>query len=94
MKAHPSSLRHLLLLLLLSFTLIGVQLVQDSPLHVHAQHTVDCALCHFQLSDDTEYTPQFQLCAAPDCPRLIAASVAAIIDFTPLPYQSRAPPQV
>lgn len=36
----------------MAFALAGVQLLQHSPLHDHAQHAVNCALCHLQLSDD------------------------------------------
>jgi hypothetical protein len=86
--------RRLLLLLLLSFTLLGVQLVQNSPLHHHTQHTVDCALCHFQLSDDSEHGPQLHVFIAPQLPRARPAVVVAALDLAPAPYQSRAPPQV
>ncbi|MDR0781810.1 MAG: hypothetical protein LBF16_14155 [Pseudomonadales bacterium] len=85
--------RRLLLLLLLSVTLLGVQLVQDSPLHQHTQHTVDCALCHFQLSDDSEHSPQWHVFVAPQCPQLGLVAVVAAFDPTPTPYQSRAPPR-
>jgi hypothetical protein len=86
--------RRLLLLLLLSVMLLGVQLVQESPLHHHTQHTVDCALCHFQLSDDSEHSPQLHLFVAPQRPHLGPVAVATPFDLTPAPYQSRAPPRV
>ena len=39
--------------------LLGVQLLQYSPLHNHGREVVDCALCHLQpLGDDSEHEPQ------------------------------------
>jgi hypothetical protein len=89
-----SHYRRLLLLLLLSFTLLGVQLVQDSPLHHHTQGSVDCALCHFQLSDDSEHSPQLHAFVAPQRSHQAPPTVTAVFDLAPAPYQSRAPPQV
>lgn len=40
-----------LLVWFLAFTLLGVQAVQNSPIHDHVQHQVDCALCHFDSHD-------------------------------------------
>lgn len=85
-------MRQVLLIALMAFTLVGVQLVQSSPLHSHAQHSVDCALCHLQLSDDTlarhQLTPTFVPNSAPG-----TALPAAVYAFSsPSPYQGRAPP--
>jgi len=95
MKNVPlSKCRRLLLLVLLSFTLLGVQLVQNSPLHNHLQHTVDCALCHFQLSDDTEHSPQVQLAFEEGHHYEVPAATRAAFDHDPSPYQGRAPPRI
>jgi len=82
----------LLLISLMAFTLIGVQALQASPLHQHAQHSVDCALCHLQLSDDAEI--QYQNVIT----RLIQTTFKTrppgtfYTFLSPSPYQGRAPP--
>ena len=85
-------MRHLLLIALMAFTLVGVQVAQSSPLHNHAQHSVDCALCHLQLSDDVlvrlQYTPTFVPNSAPNV--LVPAPFYSF--SSPSPYQGRAPP--
>lgn len=87
-------MRHLLLIALMAFTLLGVQLAQSSPLHQHTQHTVDCALCHLQLSDDVlpgnEFAPAFVPSAAP----AVAAPPRFYSFASPSPYQGRAPPRL
>jgi hypothetical protein len=89
---YRQQLRQLLLLSLMVFTLTGVQLVQASALHNHTQHTVDCALCHLQFSDDALVQHQinlaFQGVAAPVAPLIPELYVSA----NPSPYQGRAPP--
>ena len=85
--------RRLLLLLVLSFTLLGVQLVQDSALHNH-QHAVDCALCHVHLSDDSEHSPSLTLAVSARPPFQPAAVILAVSVERSSPYQSRAPPAV
>ena len=40
-----------LLVWFLAFTLLGIQVVQSSPIHDHIQHQVDCVLCHFDTHD-------------------------------------------
>jgi hypothetical protein len=84
----------LLLVILMSTALLGVQLVQGSSLHSHEQHTVDCALCHFQLSDDTEFNhpvalPEQVTTFAATHPETTRITTRAI-----LPYHSRAPPSL
>ncbi|MES2626192.1 MAG: hypothetical protein V4628_12990 [Pseudomonadota bacterium] len=82
----------LLLISLMAFTLLGVQVIQASPLHQHAQHSVDCALCHLQLSDDAEIQYQNVIVRL----ALTAFNVLAPSTFytflSPSPYQGRAPP--
>jgi hypothetical protein len=78
---------------LLTFTLIGAQVVQESPLHNHAQETVDCALCHLQHPGDG--TDVARVLAHVE--RVVqaahnAASPTVIPFVNPSPYQGRAPP--
>jgi hypothetical protein len=84
--------RQFLLIALMALTLVGVQLAQSSPLHNHAQHSVDCALCHLQLSDDVlvrhQFTPLFVPNSAPN--RVTPAQFYSL--SFPSPYQGRAPP--
>lgn len=85
-------LRHALLIALMAFTLLGVQLVQASPLHDHAKHSVDCALCHLQFSDDALVQPTLSVAfIAHSMP--YAQYLREFYSFaSPSPYQGRAPP--
>ena len=86
------NIRQALLIALMALSLVGVQVAQSSPLHQHTQHTVDCALCHLQLSDDVLVHYQF----APTFVPSLAPEAAALTQFyslsSPSPYQGRAPP--
>jgi hypothetical protein len=87
-------IQSLLLVLLMSTALLGVQLIQGSSLHVHEQHSVDCALCHFQLSDDSEIVHTVTVPAqfstlAPSWPQIFRVTTRTI-----RPYLSRAPPSL
>jgi hypothetical protein len=87
-------MRHILLIALMALTLIGVQLAQSSPLHQHTQHTVDCALCHLQLSDDVLVHYQFAPAFIPNlAPAAVAPTPCYSLAF-PSPYQGRAPPRL
>jgi len=85
-------LARLLLISLMAFSLIGVQALQASPLHQHAQHSVDCALCHLQLSDDAEvqYQSVITRLATVILKTISAGTFYSFIN--PSPYQGRAPP--
>jgi hypothetical protein len=80
------------LIALMLFVLAGVQVLQASPLHDHAQHSVDCGLCHVPLADD----PAAQSSSVPDLRRASAPLPARLAHFcgdtSPSPYQGRAPP--
>jgi hypothetical protein len=84
--------RQWLLVALMAITLVGVQVVQASPLHDHTQHSVDCALCHLQLNSDgvAELTLTFDYLA----PAVrYAQLLREFYSFSnPSPYQGRAPP--
>ena len=83
----------LLLISLMAFTLIGVQLVQASPLHQHTQHSVDCALCHLQFSDDAEIQYQNVITRLAAITLKIVPASTFYSFISPSPYQGRAPPQ-
>ena len=89
-------MRQILLIALMAFTLVGVQLAQASPLHSHAQHslehTVDCALCHLQLSDDVLVRHQFSPTFVPNSAPNLATAAPFYSVSSPSPYQGRAPP--
>jgi hypothetical protein len=87
-------LRHYLLIALMAFTLVGVQLMQASPVHDHVQHSVDCALCHLHFGDDTlvrhTLTVPFRAATAP-----VAIALSPFYaSSSPSPYQGRAPPRL
>jgi hypothetical protein len=87
-------IRQLLLISLMAFALVGVQLVQASPLHDHTGHTVDCALCHLQFTDVAleQYQPSFAWFAS--TVRFHQQTAAFLSSRNPSPYQGRAPPAV
>ena len=81
------------LIALMATILLGVQLLQYSPLHDHAREVADCALCHLQpLGDDTEIDHSLPT-------PILTAFAVVIFELieTPraaahTPYQGRAPP--
>ena len=86
------NIRHLLLVSLLGLGLLGVEIAQGFDLHAHDHQTVDCALCHFQLSDDSVVANEVRLpyrvyTFAPEYAGQFKATSSIIH-----PYQSRAPP--
>jgi hypothetical protein len=85
-------LRPLLLIGLMAGLLLGVQLLQASPLHQHTQHAVECTLCHLQAGDTAllQQAPALPFVAgtAPSGTLLVAFAIST----TTSPYQSRAPP--
>ena len=85
--------RNLWLVSLLALTVFGGQVLQASPLHNHAQETVDCALCHLQtLGDDSEYAHGLvQLVPATRATTAVLPPATPAAPFTS-PYQGRAPP--
>ncbi|MDT8398446.1 MAG: hypothetical protein RQ899_07520 [Pseudomonadales bacterium] len=80
------------LILLLTLTVSGMQLIKDSPLHDHTHHVVDCAICHLSANDDATVSndallPQSNLVAVFHAySGLTARSIHTAV------YQSRAPP--
>ena len=84
--------RHALLIAFVAFTLLGAQLVQNSPLHDHTQHSVDCALCHLQLGDEARVQPALSVAfIAHSVP--YAQYLREFYSFaSPSPYNGRAPP--
>ena len=87
-------LRQILLIALMAFTLAGVQLAQASPLHNHAQHSVDCALCHLQLSDDVLVYQHIPLPVIEAGAAVSINSPEFYTSSSPSPYQGRAPPRL
>jgi len=85
-------LQQIFTICLLTLSLLGVQVIQASPLHDHGDHVVGCALCHF---DNTETA--LPTTAQPQ-PRFDNKAIYAVADshfIVFLPYQSfqsRAPP--
>lgn len=80
------------LIALMLFVLAGVQVLQASPLHDHAQHSVDCGLCHVPLAD----SPPSSQGLVPEFDAALAALPQLAADYhdtlNPSPYQGRAPP--
>jgi hypothetical protein len=81
-----------LLVWFLAFTLLGVQAVQNSPIHDHIEHQIDCVLCHFDSHDQGIVT---QTSTKPFEAKLIYFSVFAEQGYfsSHYPsYQGRSPP--
>lgn len=80
------------LIALMLFVLAGMQVIQASPLHDHAQHSVDCGLCHVPVADAPAtphgIVPEFDTRPAA-LPTLAAVFLSS---HNPSPYQGRAPP--
>jgi hypothetical protein len=89
-----AQMRQILLIALMALMLVGVQLVQSSPLHDHSQHTVDCALCHLQLSDDTLVRHQFMVPISITTAPIAVVLPIFYVSSSPSPYQGRAPPRL
>jgi hypothetical protein len=87
-----NSLRTFIKISLITLALIGVQVIQASPLHDHSDHVVDCGLCHFSsteitFDDSPVITPSIN-------PRNIAVprTETVVSESARLSYQGRAPP--
>ena len=88
----PQQGRHLLLIGLMAGMLLGVQLLQASPLHQHAQHSVQCTLCHLQSGDAALLQHPLDLSLITPAGVTGSHAVAAPATAARLHYQSRAPP--
>ena len=83
------------LIALLAFTLVGLQLLQNSPWHDHAREVVDCALCHLQtLGDDTEIDHSLPLPAVDAQTVVVLLAIVTPSSHSPSPYHGRAPPRL
>ena len=80
------------LIALMLFVLAGVQVVQASPLHDHAQHTVDCGLWHVPLTDATEASAALVPDYVAQGIVLLPTATRFVRNSRPSPYQGRAPP--
>ncbi len=87
-----NSLRTFIKISLITLALIGVQVIQASPLHDHSNHVVDCGLCHFSSTEIAiEDSPVVTPSTTPryfSVPRTINITAKSIR----LSYQGRAPP--
>ncbi|MBT6042362.1 MAG: hypothetical protein HOH14_02580 [Gammaproteobacteria bacterium] len=85
-------LQQIFTICLITLSLLGVQVIQASPLHDHGDHVVDCALCHFDNTEDALLT------TAQPQPRFDSNAIYSVADnnfIVLLPhhsFQSRAPP--
>jgi len=88
-----NSLRTFIRISLITLALVGVQVIQASPLHDHSDHVVDCGLCHFSFSEiAVDDSPASTLT---NIPRHYAVPDAVRVASEPvrLAYQGRAPPR-
>jgi len=85
-------LRHFLLISLMAGVLLGVQLLQASPLHQHTQHSVECTLCHLQSGDAALLQHALDLSVIGPAGVTGDRSEATPAGTARFHYQSRAPP--
>jgi hypothetical protein len=92
-QLHRSCRIHLIALM--AFMLLGVQVLQHSPLHNHAHEIVDCAMCHVQtLGDDTEHEQSLVVSGIAIAILVVTESIAPTLNCLCSPYQGRAPPPI
>ncbi len=84
--------RQLLTVWLLAITLLGVQVVQHSAIHDHAQNIVDCGLCHIDGHDEGLTAPLTDLSFGEQI--TVYQKTITLLYLTPFyhPYQGRSPP--
>jgi hypothetical protein len=81
-----------LLVWFLAFTLLGIQVVQSSPIHNHIQHQVGCVLCHFDSHDQGLVVQVFEKPFDVNIVLFNVFSEPDYFSFHYLSYQSRSPP--
>jgi hypothetical protein len=85
--------RQLLLVWLLAVSLLSVQLIQQSGLHDHSEHFVDCALCHFDSFDHQLPGIVKSSLQEAGAPEQIFIRQSAYLSLQYSPYLGRSPPQ-
>lgn len=76
----------------MSSVIFGAQLVQASLLHDHTEHSAECVLWHFHLSDDSEVDHSTQLLKNSSQVLHSPKDISFFSEAPVSPYSSRAPP--
>ncbi|MDG2090464.1 MAG: hypothetical protein P8J61_05050 [Gammaproteobacteria bacterium] len=77
----------------LAFLLLGVQALQNSTIHDHVQHQVDCVLCHFDSHDQVTLSQPDTSFAVEQIAHLSKLSDQVYISYHYPSYQGRSPPR-
>lgn len=85
--------RHILLVGFLAVMLLGVQTVQNSSVHDHAQHQVDCVLCHFDSNDQVALSQSTIKFTVEQIAHSSESSDQVFISYQYPAYQGRSPPR-
>lgn len=84
--------RKYLLVGFLALLLLGVQSVQASTIHDHAQHQVDCVLCHFDSHDQASLAQADFKVFERQGIQFTAFPTHTVYSLHFTPYQGRSPP--
>lgn len=83
-----------LAVLLVTLTLISIQLVQASPLHDHLDHVSGCVLCHADSNEDALTPSDNQLATFEPAGILVFPLQLSLASQKTSSFQSRAPPSL
>jgi len=87
-----NKMRQLLTILMLTMTLVGVQVVKASPLHDHLSHVAGCILCHGDANEPALTDSVAPYTAIKFAPSFITFGNQPLISRINVSFHSRAPP--
>ena len=85
-------MRQLLTILMLTLTLVGVQVVKASPLHDHLSHVAGCVFCHGDANEAGLISPTSTLNTNKFKQAFIPYPSQPLVSHTDFSFHSRAPP--
>jgi len=85
-------MRQLLSILMLTLTLVGVQVVKASPLHDHLSHVAGCVFCHGDANEAGLISPTSTLNTNKFKQACIPYPSQSLVSHTDFFFHSRAPP--
>jgi hypothetical protein len=89
---HMNKMRQFLTILMLTMTLVGVQVVKASPLHDHLSHVAGCILCHGDANEPALTDSGAPHTAIKFALTFIPYGNQPLISRTHTSFHSRAPP--
>ena len=89
---HIKKMRQLLTILMLTLTLVGVQVMKASPLHDHLSHVAGCVLCHGDANETGLIGSANTLSSITFAQPFIPSGKQPLLSRTHFSFHSRAPP--